>query len=133
MPLGTAALLGAGLGAVGGAAKSGANQSKKDKALQLAAETARYSPWTHMNANQAIGQAQGMEGANYLGDVTGGGFAGGLTGSNVDSAWSKMNTPNMAPSMTPYEPTNTLYDPKTPLAQQMTFSKKSQGFNPYQA
>lgn len=78
-------------GAIGGIAKSSAAQGAKDKATQLAAETARFSPWTHMNANSALSQAQGMQGANYLGDVAGGATSGMLQGENI---WEKMQKQN---------------------------------------
>jgi hypothetical protein len=73
-------------------AKSAQKQAAKDKATQLAAETARYSPWTGMDAGAAAQRAQSMEGANFLGDVMGGGVAGALSGRSADDAggWESM-------------------------------------------
>lgn len=79
-------------GGVAGAAKSKAKADQKNQALQGAAEMSRYSPWTKMNAGQAIQNAQSMEGSNYLGDIIQGGTSGAMTGANINSAnsWNDM-------------------------------------------
>lgn len=88
----TAGLIGAGIGAASGAAKSAAAQGAKDKSLQLAAETARYSPWTKMDAGAATQQAMSQPGANFFGDMVQGGFGGGMTGKNISQsdAWNDL-------------------------------------------
>lgn len=88
----TAGLIGAGIGAASGAAKSAAAQGAKDKNLQLAAETARYSPWTKMDAGAATQQAMSQPGANFFGDMVQGGFGGGMTGKNISQsdAWNDL-------------------------------------------
>lgn len=79
-------------GGVAGAAKSKAKADQKNQALQGAAEMARYSPWTKMNAGQAIQSANQMEGANYFGDIVQGGTSGAMGGANINSAnsWNDM-------------------------------------------
>lgn len=89
------ALVAAGMavaGGVAGAAKSKAKADQKNQALQGAAEMSRYSPWTKMNAGQAIQNAQSMEGANYVGDIIQGGTSGAMTGANMGAAdsWNSM-------------------------------------------
>lgn len=87
--IGTLSALGALAGAAGGAAKAAGQQGAKDKATQLAAETARYSPWTHMDAGAAAQRAQSMPGGGIgetLGNVVGGASGGGQFGKSLDSA-----------------------------------------------
>ena len=138
MAIGTLTALGALASGGLGAAKSAQKQAAKDKATQLAAETARYSPWTNMDPNAALKQAQGMEGANFLGDVMGGGVAGALSGKSADEAggWENLfskKEPSPASTMTAYEPSNMEYDPTKDLSLQTKFNKKNQGFSPFNA
>lgn len=140
MAIGTLTALGALASGGLGAAKSAQKQAAKDKATQLAAETARYSPWTKMDPNVAIERAQSMEGANFLGDVLGGGVSGALSGRSADDVlkdtdsggWGDLFGKKKS-TMGGYEPSNMEYDPTKDLTLQTKFNKKNQGFSPFNA
>lgn len=79
--LGTAALLGLGLGAAGGALKAKLGADKEGKDRQLAADTQRLAPWTGL-------QAQMPKHTDVFGDVLQGGMGGLMTGQSAGNSMS---------------------------------------------
>lgn len=69
-------------GAISGKMKNDRAKQIEASDRQLAADTQRYSPWTHLQA-QPIRSA-----GSTFGDVFGGGVNGAMTGQNLKSAFS---------------------------------------------
>ena len=71
-------------GAGMGAGKAAAGQARAGELTDLSAETARYSPWTGMDANAPLQQAQAQN-TDVLGNMMQGGMSGAAFGQGVDA------------------------------------------------
>lgn len=89
---GTLALLGAGAGLVGGAAKSAGEGAKADRDRTLASATQRYSPWTGL-------QAKAPEDPDTFGNLATGAVGGAMAGQKFGQA--NANAANIAAPVQP--------------------------------